>query len=149
MSAGNISWGVKGWQPYRFHVSTVLKSGSLNLMEPTGPVQGLLCLQYGHHPKLIDAICVSIRMIFRKILLILHWVFCIDWVPKRYIGKVSWYENAGCTALCNLIFFSHSVSRFTRCPLLITSFSNTIVIQEGSDFWRSKQGNIRTIWSPY
>jgi len=30
-------------QPYHFHVPTVLKSGSLNLLEPSGPVQGLLC----------------------------------------------------------------------------------------------------------
>ena len=44
MSTRNISWRVKaagayGWQPYHIHVSTVLKSGSLNLMEPSGPVQ--------------------------------------------------------------------------------------------------------------
>ena len=40
----NISWGVKAagaydWQPYHLHVLTVLKSGSLNLLEPSGPVQ--------------------------------------------------------------------------------------------------------------
>jgi len=44
MSTRNIPWGVKaagayGWQPYRLHVSTVLKSGSFNFMEPFGPVQ--------------------------------------------------------------------------------------------------------------
>jgi hypothetical protein len=44
MSSRNISWGVKaagalGWQSYHLHVSTVLKSGSLNLLEPSGPVQ--------------------------------------------------------------------------------------------------------------
>jgi hypothetical protein len=36
------SWGGKGdqgWQPYHLHVPTVLKSGSLNLLEPSGPVQ--------------------------------------------------------------------------------------------------------------
>ena len=43
MSAMNISWGVKaagalGWS-YHLHVPTVLKSGSLNLLEPSGPVQ--------------------------------------------------------------------------------------------------------------
>ena len=31
--------GAWGWQPYHFHVPTVLKSGSLNLLEPSGPVQ--------------------------------------------------------------------------------------------------------------
>ena len=49
MSIKNISWGIKatgtyGWQPYHLHVPIVLKSGSLNLMESSGPVQGLLYL---------------------------------------------------------------------------------------------------------
>ena len=44
MSTRNISWGLKavsvyGWQPYHLHVPIVLKSGSLNLLEPSGPVQ--------------------------------------------------------------------------------------------------------------
>jgi hypothetical protein len=44
MSTRNISWGVNaagalGWQPYHLHVPTVLKSGSLDLLEPLGPVQ--------------------------------------------------------------------------------------------------------------
>ena len=44
MSTRNTSWevqadGAYGWQPYHHHVSTGLKSGSLNLLEPSGPVQ--------------------------------------------------------------------------------------------------------------
>jgi len=44
MSTRNISWRVKaagayGWQPYHLRVPIVLKSGSLNLLEPSGPVQ--------------------------------------------------------------------------------------------------------------
>ena len=44
MSTRNISWEVRaagayGWQPYHLHVVIVLKSGSLKLLEPTGPVQ--------------------------------------------------------------------------------------------------------------
>jgi len=44
MSARNISWGVKavgtyGWQPYHLHVTIILKSGSLNFLEPFGHVQ--------------------------------------------------------------------------------------------------------------
>jgi len=31
--------GVYRWQPYHLHVPNVLKSGSLNLLEPSGPVQ--------------------------------------------------------------------------------------------------------------
>jgi len=44
MSTRNISRGLKvtrvlGWQPYHLHVPNVLKSESLNLLEPSGPVQ--------------------------------------------------------------------------------------------------------------
>jgi hypothetical protein len=44
MSTRNISWrakaaGAKGWQPCHRHVPIVLKSGSLNLPEPSGPLQ--------------------------------------------------------------------------------------------------------------
>jgi len=31
--------GAYGWQPYHLHMPIVLKSGSLNLLEPLGPVQ--------------------------------------------------------------------------------------------------------------
>ena len=44
MSIRNISRGVKsagawGWHPYHLHVPNVMKSGSLNLLEPSRPVQ--------------------------------------------------------------------------------------------------------------
>ena len=44
MSTRNITWGVEaagayGWQSYNLHVPIILKSGSLNLLEPSGSVQ--------------------------------------------------------------------------------------------------------------
>ena len=44
ISTRNICWEVKaagayGLQPYQLHVTTVLKSRSLNLLELSGPVQ--------------------------------------------------------------------------------------------------------------
>jgi len=44
MSTRNISWRVKaagayGLQPYHLYVPIVLKSGSLNLLETSGPAQ--------------------------------------------------------------------------------------------------------------
>ena len=44
MSTRNISWklnaaGAQGWQPYHLHVPIVLKSESLKLLEPSGPIQ--------------------------------------------------------------------------------------------------------------
>jgi hypothetical protein len=40
-SPGNL-WACPGleWQPYHLHVMIVLKSGILNFLEPSGPVQG-------------------------------------------------------------------------------------------------------------
>jgi len=37
ISTRNI--GTWDWQPYHFHVPRVMKSGSLNVLEPSGPVQ--------------------------------------------------------------------------------------------------------------
>jgi hypothetical protein len=44
ISTRNNSWGVNaagalGLQPYHLHVPTVLKFGSLSLLEPSGPIQ--------------------------------------------------------------------------------------------------------------
>jgi len=36
---GGKATGAYGWQLYHLHVLTVLKIGSLNLLEPYGPVQ--------------------------------------------------------------------------------------------------------------
>ena len=41
--------GGYGWQPFHLHVAIVLKTGSLNLLEPSGPAQAcngvaLLCV---------------------------------------------------------------------------------------------------------
>ena len=51
MSNGNISRGVKatsaqGWQVYQLHVPIVWKSGSLNLLEPSGLLQACNCIAY-------------------------------------------------------------------------------------------------------
>ena len=45
-SLGVKTAGEQGWQPYHLHVTIVLKTGSLNLLEPSGPVQGLLYLYH-------------------------------------------------------------------------------------------------------
>ena len=51
MSTRNISGGVKAagayGRPYHIHVPTVLKSGRFNILEPSGPVLGLLYLLPG------------------------------------------------------------------------------------------------------
>ena len=44
MTTRNSCWGVKaagalGWQPYHPHVANIVKSGSLNLLEASGPLQ--------------------------------------------------------------------------------------------------------------
>jgi hypothetical protein len=41
--------GAYGWQSYHVHVPSVLRNGILNLLEPLGPVQGLLYLIYVHN----------------------------------------------------------------------------------------------------
>jgi hypothetical protein len=54
---GVDSAGAKGWQPYHFHVPSVLKSGGLNLLEALEPVQAttgialLSCLYISNNCK--------------------------------------------------------------------------------------------------
>ena len=55
LSTRNTSRAVKvpcawGWQPYHLHVPIVLKSGSLNLLEPSGPVQACNRIALSLHP---------------------------------------------------------------------------------------------------
>ena len=40
---------VQGWQPYHLHAPTVLKSGSLNLLAPSGPVQACIGITWPLH----------------------------------------------------------------------------------------------------
>ena len=86
MSTRNIFWGVKatgalGWQPYHLHVPIVLKSGSLNLLEPSGSVQvsnGIAC--YILHTALCEQLAweesmdLSIRQIVEWIWKQLRWI---------------------------------------------------------------------------
>ena len=48
MSTRNIprvkAAGVWGWQSHHLHVPNVMKYGTLNLLEPPGPVTGFLCV---------------------------------------------------------------------------------------------------------
>jgi hypothetical protein len=77
MSTRNISWGVKaasakGWQPYHLHVPTVLKFGSLNLLEPSGAVQAfngiaLLFMSYDMIKlECLSDICIPLMVQFYR-----------------------------------------------------------------------------------
>ena len=58
--------GAYGWQTYHFHVPIVLKSGSVNLLEPSGPVQACngiaLPLHEDRHTFAITSRSVLLRM---------------------------------------------------------------------------------------
>ena len=84
MSTRNISWGVKvpgaqGWQPYHLHVPTVLKCGSLNLLEPSGPVMGLLFILLFYLYQIIPQcnICTTIWSGAQCSLDVYHWTACL------------------------------------------------------------------------
>ena len=63
MSTTNISCMVKaadvyGWQPYHLHVPIVLKSGSLILQEPSGPVQACNGIVLQHPKYRLENTCI-------------------------------------------------------------------------------------------
>jgi hypothetical protein len=131
MSTRNISWGVKaagawGWQPYQLHVPTVLKSGSLNLLEPSGPVQA----------------CNGFALPFFTVLYTLWIPFKIQFdVPSRALKsrQNSWSSSSSlgclgrsCGCLAALLYsscletppiLSKKVSRPSRFSISCRSFS--------------------------
>jgi hypothetical protein len=92
MSTRNISWEVKvagahGWQTYHLHVPTVIKSGNLNLLEASGPVQACNGIAFIHYTIKTDVkwiqLLLSVHQSRQKITLkrlSLHTeVFIISW----------------------------------------------------------------------
>jgi hypothetical protein len=70
MSTRNISWGVTAtdayiWQPYHLHVSIFLKSGSLNLLEPSRPVQACTEIAVRLRVSLRSILMLSFHLILR------------------------------------------------------------------------------------
>ena len=76
MSTRNTPWGVKlsiayGWQPYHISVPIVLKSGSRNLLKPSGPVLACLGialpLHWFEHTLLLTWIPIKLLVLLIKI----------------------------------------------------------------------------------
>jgi hypothetical protein len=114
MSTRNISFGVKaagalGWQPHHLHVLTVLKSGSLNLLESSGPVQacsGMLynCIIYtALYYILLYIIYTALYYIYCFILYIL---LCIIYTALYYIY---------CFILYILLYIIYTASYYIYC----------------------------------
>jgi len=92
MIARNISWGVKaagasGWQPYHLHMPIVWISGSLKLLEPSGPVQACngiaLSLTVTHRQVLGLLDHFSSQMYGRRTPNIVHQVQCFFFFIKH------------------------------------------------------------------
>jgi hypothetical protein len=83
MSTRNMYWGVKvasaeGWQLYHFHVPNVLKSGSLKLMEPSGPVQGwIYLLSVSYVSVESTTFCTSIIFVIKTTLFLEVTWYCL------------------------------------------------------------------------
>jgi len=96
MSTRNISWEVKaagayGWQPYYLHVPIVLKSGRLNLLKPSGPVQACneiaLPLPYTSH----NSLC-NVQSILQRVS-----TFRLKPPGRTHRGpQVNWYNSSEC-----------------------------------------------------
>jgi len=98
ISTRNISWEVKaagawGWQPYHLHVPIVLKSGSLNLLEPSGPVQACNGILSAHHGQWkctdYNKHCATNRKVAGSI-------------PDGVIGIFHWHNPSGRTMALGL-----------------------------------------------
>ena len=105
-STRNISWGVKaagvwGWQHWLFHVPSFLNSGSLNLLEPSRPVQtcsGIsLPLLFSYSLRLHESWCCRDIV---KARITLH----VYSVPAILGAKhVKWSYHISCQVWCKLL----------------------------------------------
>jgi hypothetical protein len=78
--------GAWGWQPHQLHVSNVVKSGNLNLLEPSGPHRACYLYYYCYHYCCcyyhyryycyINSLATSIAPITRGLLT--HWLNMLD-----------------------------------------------------------------------
>jgi len=74
----------KGWQPYHLHLPTVLKSGSLKLLEPSGPLQACNGIALPFY------FLYNIQKLFQHLIWILTYK-CIN----KYKSAVSLVNNLG------------------------------------------------------
>ena len=96
MSTMNISWGVKvagacGWQPYHFRVLIFLKSGNLNLLEPSGPEYTL------------TGIALPLHVLFHEVLIMeVQCVFCETKTEFLYLSWISFEFKSVCRRINGL-----------------------------------------------
>ena len=126
MSTRNISCGVKvagarGWQPYHFHAPVVLKSGSLNLPEPSGPVQGCKGIALPFKVLLRRAKNTVCSLLPNANRCAMRFLFIFDYaaIPPSVIGNFT-----DMPALLESMPIAPTVS-FSKCFFLIYRLANT------------------------
>jgi hypothetical protein len=95
--------GAQGWQPCHLHAPIVLKSGSLNLLEPSGPVKACngiaLAFTYTYSfEALLDIKCVTSFCILQQ-LQKLHSL--MRWISKCHITLAMLKTGDGTYIYCN------------------------------------------------
>ena len=105
---GKGSWyvGLTSWQPYHLHVPIVLKSGSLNLLEPLGPVHA----------------CNGIALPFTYYILLyyLNNEFTLDSLSYFFLrggGALSYKKNS-------TVFFLKNSYKWNKCHSFLTLVPN-------------------------
>ena len=111
-----ISWEVKAagaydWQPYHLHVKFVMKSGGLNLLEPSGPLEaftGIASLFFCTHFREI-CVPVSLTMLSCKLLYVFMLLFCLS-LPHNVVFRLCLF--------CQIIGYMEN-RRFFQARLLM------------------------------
>jgi hypothetical protein len=101
MNTRNIFWNVKascaqGWQPCHLHVPIVFKCGSLNLLEPSGPLQAcngialsFITYSYAVEGSLLQGTVPSFsRRDWGKYESLLSWCWQSNLAIIRYVGFI-------------------------------------------------------------
>jgi hypothetical protein len=134
----------QGWQPCHLHVPNFLKSGSLNLLEPSGPVKACngIALPY-HSEGIVPQSVQQIRLISQansnNYRVFLRWVPNQEHYKRTHFGFYP--TNSGQNVTCGLIAqcrwqvkantLLQVIKRFSLCVLWVSSDGHSMNIETG------------------
>ena len=137
MNTRNISWGVKatdawGWQPYHLHVPFVLKSPSLNLLEPSGPVQTSNGIAFTLSPALFRSTSCVYRYVTFPRITVLFWCLLRPRFPYIFFRTARF--PAGATDFF-VPWSNQTGSGFVPASRLLETIQNLISTIFTTNFW--------------
>ena len=121
--------GAYGWQPRHLHMPIVLKSGSLTLLETSGPVQA--CIEMALHLHVNCYLCICVFAVFLFLILgvlkkVLKICLQVNNFWKKNHGKA-----ANCSADQDIALLPRNPKVLTPCPHVLATRLHPKLVKSG------------------